>query len=93
MEKDDVKFYTSISKEEAKLITGFDKVNYITWRNPEIPCSDLLSIYAKKPIGLEFINCERPENSQTIAKAFYRVSGEESKEIEDFLIENYGMGD
>ncbi|NMH86599.1 DUF4952 domain-containing protein [Flavivirga algicola] len=90
--KDHLEPYTYISKYETESILGFDKINYNTWWNPKIPCNDLLSTYAKKPIGLEFIKCERLEKGQTIAKAIYRVSGEQSKEIEDFLIKNYGMG-
>ena len=55
-------------------------------------CGDLLEIYARKPDGLEFVSCEKVEESQTIVRATYRVSGKRSKEIEDFLVNNYGMG-
>ncbi len=69
-----------------------DKTNNETWWNAQASCKDILSTYAKKPNSLEFIKCERLENSQTIIKATYRVKGKQSKEIEDFLVENYGMG-
>ncbi|WP_299117416.1 DUF4952 domain-containing protein [uncultured Winogradskyella sp.] len=92
LERDHIEPYAYISKDEAESILSFDKTNYNTWWNPQIPCNDILSTYAKKPIGLEFIKCERPKNSQTIARATYRVSGKESEEVERFLIENYRMG-
>ncbi|WKB81795.1 DUF4952 domain-containing protein [Cellulophaga lytica] len=92
LEKDNIEPYVFIAKEKAKSIPNFDKTNYETWWNTQILCKDILSTYAKKPNDLEFIKCERLENSQTIIKATYRISGNKSKEIEDFLIENYGMG-
>ncbi len=58
----------------------------------KIPCGDVLLAYAEKPQELEFIGCERVKNSQTLVRAMYRVSGKKSKEVEDFLVENYGMG-
>ena len=93
LEKDYIEPYALISKVNAKLIPNFDKTNYETWWTTEISCGDILSTYVKKPNDLEFIKCERPKNSQTIIKATYRVNGKESKRIEDFLIENYGMGE
>lgn len=57
-----------------------------------IPCGDLLSMYAEKPKNLAFVKCERLKNSQTKVRANYRVSGEQSKPVEDFLVERYGMG-
>ena len=91
-EKDHIEPYAYVSKDETESILGFDKINCNTWWNPKIPCNDLLSNYAKKPIGLEFIKCERIKNSQTKARATYRVSGKESEEIERFFVQNYGMG-
>ena len=81
-----------ISKEKAKSTPNFDKTNYVTWWTTEISCGDILSTYAKKPNDLKFIKCERPKNGQTIIKATYRVKGKQSKGVENFLIENYGMG-
>lgn len=92
LENDHIKPYAYVAKEEVKSVLNFDKTNYKTWWNPKIPCNDLLSTYAKKPNGLEFIKCESVENSQTKIRATYQVSGKNSKEIEDFLVQNYGMG-
>ena len=55
-------------------------------------CGDLLQNYAQKPKSLEFIKCKKVSDSQTIVRAEYRVSGKEAKAVEDFLVENYGMG-
>lgn len=59
--------------------------------NSELKCN-LLEAYAKMPKELELVKCEEVKNSQVIYKATYRVSGEESKIVEDFLITHYGMG-
>ena len=75
------------------LLTGLLIGPVKTWWNVQVSCKDILSTYAEKPNGLEFIKCEKPKNSQTIIKATYRVNGKQSKEIEDFLVENYGMGE
>ena len=92
LEKDHIEPYAFISKVKSKSIPNFDKTNYQTLWTTEISCGDILSIYAKKPKDLEFIKCERPKNSQTIVKVTYRVKGKQSKGVEDFLIDNYGMG-
>lgn len=92
LEKDNTEPYAFISKEEASLIVGFDKTNHETWRDTPIACGDILSLYAIKPNGLVFINCERVSNSQTIIEATYSVSGKASQQVEDFLVEHYGMG-
>ena len=55
------------------------------------PCGDLLAEYAQKPLYLEFIGCEEGEG-QTIIRAEYRATGMDSQSVEDFLVENYGMG-
>ena len=55
------------------------------------PCGDLLEKYAIKPANLEFVTCEKGEG-QTVVLAEYRVSGTESKEVEDFLVQEYGLG-
>ncbi len=57
----------------------------------EFPCGDLLEKYASKPTNLEFVKCEQGEG-QTVVLAEYRVSGMESKGVEDFLVQEYGMG-
>lgn len=64
----------------------------IVLENQTIACSDVLSVYAEKPEELKFMGCVTVENSQTILRATYQVSGEKSREVEDFLIQNYGMG-
>ena len=71
------------------LISGFS--NKIDNSNLELEC-DLLEAYAKKPKELEFVKCEEVKRSQIIYIATYRVKGSKSKIIEDFLVENYGMG-
>lgn len=65
--------------------------NNNTWDTKNL-CGDLLETYAKKPKDLEFIECNTSDHGQVVAEAIYRVSGEKSKEIEDFLVENYNMG-
>lgn len=57
----------------------------------ELKCN-LLEAYAKTPKELEFVKCEEVKNSQIIYRATYRVRGNKSKIVEDFLVENYGMG-
>jgi hypothetical protein len=95
--------YSFIKKTDTKY-SDFDKHDYTTWKYCSLPtyqegmqnevlaCGDLLKKYAQKPKQLEFVKCERVENSQTIVRATYRVSGDKSKEVEDFLVKNYGMG-
>lgn len=58
----------------------------------KIECGDLLTKYAHKPNGLEYESCS-PGTGQTIVEASYRVKGARSKEVEDFLVKNYGMGE
>lgn len=84
-DQDQNNYYTAVNK--TKLILDYNT----SWES-KIPCNDLLSTYAKKPVGLEFIKCERPKEGQIKARAIYRVSGEKSEEVEQFLIKNYGMG-
>ncbi len=55
-------------------------------------CGDLLKIYAEKSNHLDFIGCETISNSQTIARATYKVSGKKSKKIEHYLVTKYEMG-
>lgn len=71
------------------LIFGFS--NKVDNSNLELKC-DLLEAYAKKPKELEFVKCEEVKNSQIIYIVTYKVRGSKSKIVEDFLIENYGMG-
>jgi|GEM_PF-1028677 len=91
MRSDEKKTYIKISKEKAKEIESFDKTNFKTW-DYEYLCGDLLEIYAQKPEGLEFVGCQKVDHAQTVVVATYRVSGEKSREVENFLVENYGMG-
>ena len=56
------------------------------------PCGDLLELYGKKPNTLEFLKCDKKNDAQVILQATYQVSGKNSKLIEDFLVEHYGMG-
>lgn len=83
--------HIKISRGKAKTINGFDKLNYKTWASVFI-CGDLLKIYAEKPDNLIFVACETVTNSQTKVRARYKVSGKQSKVVEDFLIKTYGMG-
>ncbi len=91
MRPDEKKAYIKISKEKAEEIESFDKTNFKTWDN-EYLCGDLLEIYGQKPEGLEFVGCEKVDHVQTVVIATYRVSGKKSREVEDFLVQNYGMG-
>lgn len=55
-------------------------------------CGDLLAMYAQKPDKLEFIECKVGSHAQTLVEATYEVSGENSKTVEDFFVQKYGMG-
>lgn len=57
----------------------------------EIECGDLLSKYGEKPSQLKFIECLKGEG-QVVLKAIYQVSGEDAKDVEDFLVKTYNMG-
>lgn len=59
----------------------------------QISCTDILSDFAIKPTGLEYVKCESPKSGQTKLRATYRISGNISKDIENFLVDNYGMGE
>ena len=56
-----------------------------------IPCGDLLALYAEKPERLEFTGCKEGEG-QLIVQAEYRVPGIHARSVENFLVEKYGMG-
>ncbi len=56
-----------------------------------LQCGDLLSLYAEKPVELEFLECSK-EKGQVILRSKYRVSGKDSKKIEQVLISKYGLG-
>ncbi len=59
--------------------------------NQSLECGDLLERYAEKPQKLEFVEC-KAGTGQTILEATYKVKGEDSKEIEEFLVQKYGIG-
>lgn len=63
----------------------------VTQAVASIKCGDLLSRYAKKPAKLNFVNCASGAG-QVLLEAKYRVSGTDSKEVEDFLVNTYGLG-
>lgn len=54
-------------------------------------CGDLLEKYAKKLEKIEFIECKNG-SGQTILEADYKVLGMDSKEVEEVLITEFGMG-
>lgn len=83
--------YIKISVKEAKDKSEFDETNYKSW-SYEYLCGDLLEIYAKKHDKMKFINSEVVDEIQTVVIAIYRVNGKDVREVEDFLVENYGMG-
>ena len=56
-----------------------------------LECGDLLKKYAVKPNKVKFIEC-KTGTGQTILEADYKVSGENSREIENILIQEFGMG-
>ena len=92
IEAGDTAKYFALSKEKAGKILQFSRHHYSTWFDVRPACGDILEEYAQKPKQLEFVKCETPENSQTIVRATYRISGNQSEEIEAFLVEKYGMG-
>ena len=55
-----------------------------------ISCGDLFSEYAEKPNNLIFIECSNG-TGQTLINAKYRVSAEHSNEVEQALVEKYGL--
>ncbi len=84
--------YIKMSKQEASKIDYFDKHDFRTWKY-DFLCGDLLERFGEKPDKLEFVECKSVNAPQTIIEAKYRVRGKNSKEVEDFLIEKYGMGE
>ncbi len=66
--------------------------NNITTNADTIECGDLLERYAQKPKGLIYIDCISNKTFQTIVSAEYRTSGENSENVEQFLVNKYGMG-
>ncbi|MCF6279654.1 MAG: DUF4952 domain-containing protein [Flavobacteriaceae bacterium] len=79
-----------------KLVVKDDSIQKLIPNKWELLVStngDILKAYATKPKGLKFLKCEVIENNQTKIRATYRVSGKKSKEVEDFLVENYEMGE
>lgn len=87
--------YIKISKDESEKMKSagvncFNETNYKTWSLKYL-CGDLLAIYAKKPANLEFLKCEIIDGGQTLVRATYRVTGKNSQEVEDFLVNNYRM--
>ena len=61
-------------------------------QSSKIPCGDLLKRYAQKPPKLKFISCSLGNSGQVKLTAEYRVKGKYSWEVEEFLVEHYGMG-
>jgi len=59
--------------------------------NQNLECGDLFDRYAKKPNKVKFIEC-KSGTEQTILEAKYKVLGMDSKEIEEVLITEFGMG-
>jgi len=96
LERGNLEPYALISKTQASRTKGFNKTNYKTWfgayLNDEF-CGDLLEIYVQKPRGLEFIDCEISSKPQTLVRAEYRVAGSNVQQVENFLVEKYGMGE
>ena len=70
---------------------------------PEIPkantghlalsCGDLFAEYAEKPENIEFLKCTALEHDdrQKRMEAEYKVSKENSYEVEQFLVKRYGL--
>lgn len=71
-----------------KLLSEYQKGNRIS---TPIECGDLLTRYAKKLAKLSFVDCASGKG-QVILEAKYRVLGKDSKAVEAFLVENYGLG-
>ena len=83
--------YLKILKEKAAATFKFDKFNYKTW-NHTFLCGDLLTNFGlKKPKDLQFISCEQDSRAYYIANADYRVSGKNSKAVEDYFIKRFNM--
>lgn len=59
----------------------------------EVPgCKDFLSELALKPEGLEFVRCEKVEETPAVLlKAYYSVSGKTAKSIENFMHKEFGL--
>ncbi len=59
----------------------------------DIPCGDLLKRYASSHPKLKFVSCQPGSpNGQAAVVATYEVRGDDSYEVEEFLVEHYGMG-
>jgi hypothetical protein len=57
-----------------------------------LTCEDFLEKWDKKPPQLEFIGCEKTKSAQAdILLASYRVTGAAAAQVEDALIQDFGM--
>lgn len=57
-----------------------------------VECGDLLAERNIKPLNLEFVGCKKG-TGQTVLSAEYKVSGKNSKKVENILVTKYGMGE
>ncbi len=88
-----VERYSRITRRAAAEVDGFEPHDFETWRHyTTLPCGDVLAIYAEPVEGLEFLSCDRPEDSQTVISARYRVPGARAKAVETALLQRFGMG-
>lgn len=53
---------------------------------------NLLAAYSEQPKNLAFVECRKGQG-QTIKYSTYKVTGAQSIEIENYLVEHYGMGE
>ena len=78
-----------ISMKILPLLTLLFLMNHCT--NKQLACGDVLENYAVKHPVMEFMECSKG-NGQTILSATYRVSRNNVREVETFLVNTYGMG-
>lgn len=71
------------------LLTSF--ILLFSCNSDRLKCGDLLERYAERTQQIDFIECSKGDG-QTILEARYNVKGKDSKEIEEFLVQKYGIG-
>lgn len=56
----------------------------------KVSCGDLFSEYAEKPAKLKYLGCNKG-TGQTVLEAKYRVSDEAASDVEQELVNRYGL--
>lgn len=72
-------------------VHGCASESKITSNKLPLACGDLFSLYANKPVNLEFKHCANGSGPQKLLEAKYFASSDNADEIEELLVNNYGL--